>query len=474
MSYIYNYKLTTNAEYLRVDLLDEIRQFTGKFSDIDIDVCLTYDANMRADIAVGNIRSHYTAALPRGNEIEIKRQVKRFVKHSLYLTLAEISGIALPWGSLTGIRPTKLAYAYIDNGGQADGVADYMQRTFAVSSHRAKLLQRIIDIQRSALLNKPDGAVNLYVHIPFCEGRCNYCSFPSVDISKKGSMDLLSRYVDALIFEIAEIKKFIASRSEHIFSVYVGGGTPSVLGENDLERLLSAISADNCEFTFEAGRADSFSREKTVILREGGVTRICVNPQTLNDETLVRIGRRHNVADFYSAYYTAKEAGFDINTDIIAGLEGETPNDFARTADGIAELQPDNVTVHTLSRKRASLLADTELSCPDIERMTDYAFMRFSDYEPYYLYRQKNMVGNLENVGFCKKGKECVNNITVMEELVPVYACGAGSISKRVGKYISRFASPKDVGLYINELYERTDKKLMFLSGKDEFVDSAD
>lgn len=466
MSYLYNYKLTTNAEFLRVDLLDEIRQFSGKFSDIDIEVCLTYDENMHTDVTVGDILSHYTAALPDGDEIEIKRQVKRFVKHSLYMTLSEISGIKLPWGSLTGIRPTKLAYAYIAKGGQVDNVSDYMQSTFAVSSHRANLLQRIIKAQRSALSQMPDSAVNLYVHIPFCDGRCNYCSFPSVDISKKGSNDLLSRYVDALISEIAEMKKFIAARNESIFSVYVGGGTPSVLGENDLERLLNAIAADNCEFTFEAGRADSFSCEKTAILKAGGVTRICVNPQTLNDDTLARIGRRHTASDFYKAYFTAKEAGFDINTDIIAGLEGETPSDFAHTADSIAELQPENVTVHTLSRKRASLLADTELSCPDIERMMDYAFMRFSDYEPYYLYRQKNMVGNLENVGFCKKGKECVNNITVMEEMVPVYACGAGSISKRVGKCISRFASPKDVGLYIDELKERTDKKLMFLSGK--------
>ena len=181
-------------------------------------------------------------------------------------------------------------------------------------------------------------------------------------------------------------------------------------------------------------------------------------------DTLSRIGRRHTTADFYKAYDIAAKTGFSLNTDIIAGLEGETLADFARTADGIAALSPDNVTVHTLSRKRASLLADTELSCPEIESMTEYAFRRFSDYEPYYLYRQKNMVGNLENVGFCKPGKECVNNITVMEELVPVYACGAGSISKRVGKVIARYASPKDVNMYISELDERTEKKLKFLS----------
>lgn len=467
MSYIYEYELHTNAEWLRVDLLDEIRQFSDKFANIKIVVCLTYDSGgMHVDISLDGKSHSYGAGLPDGDELNRKRLIKRFVKHSLYLSLSSVSGVSLPWGSLTGIRPTKLAYAYLAGGGSVDTIPEYMKSTFAVRDDRAEVLGRIVKNQRAALPSDLSGKVNLYIHVPFCNGRCNYCSFPSVDIRKKGSEDLLERYVGALIEEIGRVKRFIASRGESILSVYVGGGTPSVLGMNELDILLCAIDADGCEFTFEAGRADGFTKEKARLLKECGVTRLCMNPQTLNDETLVRIGRRHTAAEFYAAYDIAAMAGFDLNADIIAGLDGETPEDFARTADGIAELSPDNITVHTLSRKRASLLADTALSCPDIEKMVDYAFSKFSDYEPYYLYRQKNMVGNLENIGFCKSGKECINNITVMEELIPVYACGAGSISKRTGGVISRYASPKDVELYMSELDERTDKKLEFFSGK--------
>ena len=463
---MYNYPLTTNATFLRPDLLDEIRQFGSEFADEDLTVTVRENGMLRSEVTVRGRTFVRTASVPTGGELNVKRLTKRFVKHSLYLALSETSGIALPWGSLTGIRPTKLAYAYLRDGGSEDGIAGYLTDTFGVRRDRAETISRIIEVQRRALSVNIDGAVNLYVHIPFCDGRCNYCSFPSADISGKGADKLLADYTDALVCEILRVKEFIRSRGERILSVYVGGGTPSVLGESELGAVLDAIDMHGVEFTFEAGRADSLSPRKTELMKNGGVTRVCVNPQTLNDGTLSRIGRRHTAADFYESFETVRNAGFEVNTDIIAGLDGESLEDFARTADGIASLRPDNVTVHTLSRKRASLLADSELSCPDIERMIEYAFGRFADYEPYYLYRQKNMVGNLENVGFCLDGRECLNNITVMEELVPVYACGAGSISKRVGKVIARYASPKDIGMYITELDERTDKKLAFLAGE--------
>ena len=463
---MYGYDLTTNAEYMRPDLLDEVRQFGGEFATDKISVTVTREGKLQADICVRGSLFCRIAPLPVGDALTVKRLEKRFVKHSLYLALSEVSGIKLPWGSLTGIRPTKLAYAYLRDGGSEEKIADYLINTFEVRRDRAEIVRRIIAAQRSALGSSLNGAVDLYVHVPFCNGRCNYCSFPSADISRKGADKLLSKYTDALIREIRRMTEFISSRGERILSVYVGGGTPSVLGEDELARLLDAINVGGVEFTFEAGRADSFTKSKAEIMKSGGITRICMNPQTLNNGTLSRIGRRHTAEQFYEAYSLARSLGFTINTDIIAGLEGETLSDFERTADGIRQLSPENVTVHTLSRKRASLLADTDPNCPDIERMIDHALMRFADYEPYYLYRQKNMAGNLENIGFCKKGSECINNITVMEELVPVYACGAGSISKRVGKVIARFASPKDVGMYINELDERTDKKLAFLAGE--------
>lgn len=463
---LYDYRIITDAEWLKADLLDEIRQFGKRFLDIDIVLRLTYDEKLHSNIAIGGRAFSYSCDLPHGDALNVKRMTKRFAKHSLYRALSDESGTELPWGSLTGIRPTKLAYAYLANGGSEDGIAGYLSDTFSVRRDRADIVARIVRVQRSVLPADLTGYVDLYVHIPFCNGRCNYCSFPSVDISGRSGVSL-EEYTEALVWEIGRMKEFMAERGERVLSVYVGGGTPSVLGERELGRVLEAIDCRDAEFTFEAGRADSFTREKARLMKQLGVTRVCINPQTLNDDTLSRIGRRHTAGSFYEAYDIAKSEGFDLNTDIIAGLEGETLCDFMRTADGISALDPDNVTVHTLSRKRASLLADTELSCPGIEEMTEYAFRVFSGFEPYYLYRQKNMVGNLENVGFCRPGKECINNITVMEELVPVYACGAGSISKRVGKVISRYASPKDVKLYMEELAPRTEKKLDFLRSGD-------
>lgn len=460
-----SYSFTTNADRMENDLLDEVRQFGAAFVDTPIDVRVEVSDRVRVSVTVGDGTREFSCNAPQGDRTEVKRLIKRFAKHSLYTALSDITGVRLPWGSLTGIRPTKLAYAYLSEGGRADGIAEYLSRTFSVRSDRAEIVRRIIETQRRALPDDLTGAVDLYIHVPFCNGRCDYCSFPSADINAKGADRLLDGYTDALIKEIGIVKRYMSDRGLRILSVYIGGGTPSVLGEEDISRLLEAVDCRGAEFTFEAGRADSLTAGKIDVMKNGGVTRICVNPQSLNDATLARMGRRHTSADFYEAYSLAASAGLSINTDIIAGLD-ESAEDFERTADGIAALSPDNVTVHTLSRKRASLLADTDPYCPDIERMTEYAFRRFADYEPYYLYRQKNMAGNLENVGFCKRGTECINNITVMEELVPVFACGAGSISKRIsGGVIARYASPKDVGLYIAELDERTEKKLLFFDG---------
>ncbi len=452
------FNLISNVEHFRNDIAEEIRLFTAFESDICVNL-YTSDF-LRCTVKFDGKSSEYECELPKGDGMTVKRLTKRFVKLSVYKSLSRTYG-ELPWGSLTGVRPTKLAYEWLKNGKEKD-LQRYLSETFFVSEKKANTISEIISAQLPYIKNL-ENAINVYVHVPFCNGRCSYCSFPSADINKNSA--LIDEYVDRLCEEVRAVKGIIANQGKEILSVYVGGGTPSVLSEKQISELLAAIDAAGKEFTFEAGRPDSITDEKLRTLKEGGVNRICINPQTLNDKTLASIGRKHTAAQFYEAYGLAQKYGFIINTDIIAGLE-ENFEDFAHTIDGIYELKPHNVTVHTLSRKRGSDLAEKRLHCEDINRMTDYAYDRLTEkYRPYYLYRQKNMLGGLENTGFSLSGFECVNNITVMEELVPVYACGAGSISKNiVNGVITRHASPKDVKLYLDEYEERFRRKAEFFA----------
>lgn len=459
------YDFDTNARRIADELLDELKLFEKYYDGASVRVDVFETDKLRVAVTINGNITAYETELPEGGPLEIKRVYKRFAKHSLYKTLSAYYGKELPWGSLTGIRPTKLAYAYLARGGRKDGISEYLRNTFGVSDEKARLTQRIINA-RDEIPSDLGNYANLYVHIPFCDGRCNYCSFPSADINAKGASELVDAYVSVLCRDISETVKMIKNGGKRILSVYFGGGTPSVLSPKQISALLAATDVSGVEFTYESGRADSVTDEKLDVMKAGGVTRVCINPQTLNDKTLAAIGRRHTAAQFYEAYERALKRGFVLNTDIIAGLSGETFADFKFTADGIHALSPQNVTVHTLSRKRASLLALSDTDCEDISAMIDYAYEKFSDYEPYYLYRQKYMTGNLENTGFCKKGFVCINNVTVMEELVSVYACGAGSISKRADGVISRYAMPKDVKLYIDQADERIAAKADFFDGK--------
>lgn len=454
------YDLSTEPVFYN-ELLDELKLFAAYYEGESVRVDGKCDAAFCCSVKIADKRYSFDAP---ASDSDSKKFYKRFVKKSLYSALSDYYGIELPWGSLTGIRPTKLAYEFLGSGGNYADIEDYMAREFLVSREKAGTVARIIESQRDCVRSL-DRKVNLYIHIPFCDGRCTYCSFPSADVNKHG--ELLEHYVGALIREISDVKQLIRDRNLDILSVYVGGGTPSVLSCDQIERLLGVIDCNNCEFTFEAGRPDSVSAKKFEIMKRGGVTRVCVNPQTLNDSTLVSMGRRHTAADFFRVYELASSFGFSVNTDIIAGLQGETLSDFERTLDGVAKLSPDNITVHTLSRKRGSELAESVLECAEIDSMMNFAYDKLNNYRPYYLYRQKYMIGNLENVGFCLEGKECVNNVTVMEELVPVFACGAGSISKSItGGKIGRHASIKDVSLYLKQFDERLARKLEFLSAE--------
>lgn len=455
----------TNIPEYRSDLNDIVRMYVPFFrADIDVELISDED-KITVDID-GKVLTFYKKGADwdffyeRGDKAELK-----FAKVCLYDAFKEYFGRELPWGALTGIRPTKLMYKLM---AEAEGrtiaeAAAVLREVYRVRADKTELAARIIETQR--LCSAQDG-VNLYVHIPFCPTRCGYCSFVSLPADKHKK--LIEPYLDKLTEEIIFTKKLIAERGERILSAYIGGGTPTVLSEEQLGRLLSAIDLRGAEFTLEAGRPDTITDEKMRIAVEGGVTRVSVNPQTLNDRTLSEIGRRHTAAEFFTAYEAAARRGLDINVDLIAGLPSETEEDFRYSFTKTAELMPQNITVHSLSIKNGSEYSEQSRdynACA--EAMVDFAESEAAarGYLPYYLYRQKNMSANLENVGFCLPGKQCVNNVTVMEETTSVYACGAGAIGKRVERgVITRLANLRDVRLYIENSRERLIKKSKFYS----------
>ncbi len=384
------------------------------------------------------------------DEIERKRYVKRYAKLSLYKALSRLLGRGLPWGALTGIRPTKLAYSQLDECGE---FKEFFTETMRVSEEKTKLTEEVLASQ-SGIYEKNDENTDFFVFIPLCPSRCKYCSFISSDIN--ASKKYVDKYVECLIKEIEESAKHI----KRLRSIYIGGGTPVCLPDDKLEAVLSAIDKINTgvEFTVEAGRPDAITPSNLAILKAHKVTRICLNPQTFQDKTLLELGRSHTASDIYDKYELVSK-DFSVNMDLIAGLQGESLEDFKDTLQKTLELAPDNITIHTLCLKRGSTLAEKTvfLSDGETQKMVDYSYQTLKEhgYSPYYLYRQKYMSGNLENVGYTKPGKACIYNVDVMEEIAQNVACGANAISKRVyngGQIIKRVAAPKDIPTYINKL----------------------
>ena len=377
----------------------------------------------------------------RGSALEIKRLRKRQVKQALYDLLKDLTGMRSPWGSLTGIRPTRLLYEAIEAGMSPEAAERYVIDDFDVSPDRAALLGEIARMQRGLREAAPD-RFDLYIGIPFCKTRCSYCSFSSGEI---GDGRQVEPYVAALLREIALCRDLMAEKGLRLRAGYVGGGTPTAISRADLERVLVATQAafpDAVEWTVEAGRPDTIDADKLMMLRERGVGRISVNPQTFSDETLRRIGRAHTGQQTVEAYRLARALGFDdINMDIIAALPGEDRADFEHTLDVVEMLAPDSVTVHSLAIKRSSRLHEQlavagngygQVTRDGAAEMIAEARARLTagGWRPYYLYRQKYMAGNLENVGYARPGKACLYNIGNMEETVSVLALGAGAITK--------------------------------------------
>jgi len=404
-----------------------------------------------------------------------KRAARRLLKQTLYDWCRKVTGIHPPWGSLTGIRPTHLMYEALQQGLTEEEAAASLVRQFDVAPHKAQLLREITRVQ-SGMLPPDDAGVSLYVGIPFCTTRCTYCSFSCGEL---GTGKLVEPYLTALFAEMDGVKRLLEQTGKSLRAVYVGGVTPTSLNEDQLRRLLDKLMSTfpgAMEYTVEAGRPDTITPGKLRSIRESGVGRISINPQTMNDKTLQIIGRDHTVQQVIDAYAMARAEGLHhINMDVIAGLPGETLEDFARTMEGARALRPESLTVHTLAIKRSSRLHLENHPLPNGEeasRMVDMGLetSRSLGLAPYYLYRQKYMAGNQENVGYALPGHACQYNVDIMEENTHILALGAGGISKRVYPeegHIGRAPNVSNIEQYIDRVDEMIARKENLFLGDD-------
>ena len=412
------------------------------------------------------------------NSLPLHLSPRRVLMLVMYHALQDAIGAYTPWGALTGIRPSKMVREWLDNGYSYKKILALMADPFCCTPEKARLALTVAESEielTNRIYSMSRTPIGIYIGIPFCPTRCVYCSF-NVD-HRPAAKDIEEQYIAKLIQECAATAQRLHELDGRVSSIYIGGGTPTALSENLLEQLLDAIGAsfnpaqhsvgatcsrpNKLEYTIEAGRPDTFTKSKLALLLRYGVNRIAVNPQTLNDRTLAIIGRKHTAADFFRAFHMARDAGFEcINTDVIAGLPGETPDDMHRTMEGIAKLSPENITVHTLAVKRASRLnaALESYALPDAqttEQMLAIAATACQNagLNPYYLYRQKNMVGMFENTGYSKPGHECLYNVGMMAETQTILGIGAGAVSKFIeGDKIRREFNVKNPEIYVERV----------------------
>ena len=422
--------------------------------------------NFKSILTIGDKVFEKDFVIEKGTSELLKKSLrKRNFKNHLYEVLSEISRKSLPWGSLTGVRPTKFARDLVERGEvKPHLIGETLVRDYHLSSEKAKLVVQILQNQNCIIKN--DKLIDLFINIPICPTRCNYCSFISNELCTVA--DKVDLYLDCVLKELEAVKKIIADKCYIVRTIYIGGGTPTVLTDAQLERLLSQINYPVTEFTVECGRADTITRSKLEILKKYGVTRISINPQTFCETTLKRIGRKTTNQQIFDAYMLAMEFDFVVNMDIIAGLTEERLGIFKRTIKTLLELYPQNITVHTLSIKNAAQIRGQEQKFEnDVPKMIDFAEKTLIEngYKPYYIYRQKHQLGGLENVGFCRDGTVCVFNVDSMEDTSSVVAVGAGAISKRVFNLenrIERQPNCKFINDYIDRIDEMIEKKQNF------------
>ncbi len=403
----------------------------------------------------------------------IGENFKRALKISVFKTLSLYTNKVPKWGILTGIRPTKLVYDMLDTKTDKE-IAEHLVKTYLVDAEKAELTVTVAKNEKIVLNKNGDKGYHMYISIPFCKTKCVYCSFTSFSLSKYEKTGMTDVYVDMLIKELKE--NAILFKGKRLKTIYIGGGTPSSIKASQIEEILKTVESyydlsNLLEYTFEAGRADTITRDKLEVLRKFKVNRISINPQTMKDETLDLINRSHTVKEFLDVYNMILELGFEIvNVDLIFGLVGENYNDFEESLKQVIDLNPDCITIHTLSVKRGAVLKDKYDNSELYEGMAEedlrtlpLSGLTKKGYIPYYLYRQKNMIGtsSLENIGFSKPNLECVYNVISMEEIEDVVAFGAGATSKRVFEdmTIDRVFNMVSVEEYIDRIDEMIERK---------------
>ena len=459
---------TTNCTFLENELLDVVRLFRKRPQELTH--TFRYENGIfYNDFCIDEQRFSFEDRGQVRDELEYKRLERRFAKLALYKILSEKYNEKMPWGALTGIRPTKLAYSEIEQG--RDFTALFQQ--MGVREENIQLVADILQAQKG-IYEKKDGNTDLFVSIPFCPTKCAYCSFITAPIERTRSF--LPPYLECLEKELLAAQESVGN----LRSIYVGGGTPFALEERDLGRVLQGIApifeaqGKTCEYTVEAGRPDVFTEGKLALLKEFGVSRICINPQSFADETLQKIGRKHTEADIYRAFEMSEKYNFSVNVDLIAGLADESVAMFETSVQKAVRTGADNITVHCLSLKSGAKLKEDMLKEDAAYLESDFIsdmvgssrrILSEAGYVPYYMYRQKYQVGNNENVGWTKPGKACVYNVDIMEETADNLAVGANAVSKRVYNdkgLINRCASQKDLKTYIESVDSIIEKRKKF------------
>ena len=420
------------------------------------------------DITVDGKKSRAMRRLKLSEETVSSR--RRCLQQSYYLAALAHLQERPAWGALAGVRPTKLSTRHLLAGNSSSSAKRLMQKVYFVSPQRAELA---VDCSKSTvaatrLLNPED--ISLYVGIPFCPTRCAYCSFVSRSIGKR--TELLEPYLEALYKELEVTGRLLKRSGKTLRSIYIGGGTPTTLSAQQMAQLLKKIresfDLSRClEFTVEGGRPDTLSLEKLQAIRQGGADRMSINPQTMQDAVLRACGRPHTAQAVLESYRQAVQAGFtDINMDLIAGLPKDTYDGFCDSLRTVADLEPSNITVHTLALKKGADLFEKRVALPDaqqVAQMVEYAngFLRSRGYKPYYLYRQKYMSGSFENVGWSKNGRDCLYNIYMMEEVHTIISLGGGGMNKvnLPDGHLERFHNPKFPEQYISQLESVLEQK---------------
>lgn len=460
----------------------------GKQADVDVSIIIRMEhkadnIKMVGFIKEAGIYTVHNKTYCLNNATEVHNAINRNVRRFAFALLSQHIGKSISaYGILTGVRPVKLAHRFIDDNEERTAINYILEKEFYLSPEKADLLSEVAFNNRPYLLSNEEARkmVGIYIGIPFCPTRCYYCSFPGV-VLKDYARDI-SPFLDSLIREIKILSLHLKATAIKVETIYMGGGTPTILSNRDMAELLAVINEHlrmdtTVEITVEAGRPDTLTMGKLKILKDNNVTRICINPQTMNDKTLQAIGRKHDEKDVITAFELARQVGIkDINMDIIVGLPGESENEYKYTAKSILNLQPENVTIHTLALKKGSAMAENEgrtnisMRIKNVEDGVKFfnQTLRGANYLPYYLYRQKYMRGDMENVGFSKANDFCLYNIQMMEERQIIMGLGGGAASKFFNPLDGKLTSiynPKDPKTYLDSIERLAEGKVDKLKG---------